>query len=80
MFAGELFRMYAKYAERQGWKLDMMSSSDTGVGVGGLSGRMATSAPSRDQMRTPSSDDPVAIMPELDTATDRKSTRLNSSH
>ena len=32
LFAGELFRMYAKYAERQGWKLDMMSSSDTGVG------------------------------------------------
>jgi peptide chain release factor 1 len=32
LFAGELFRMYAKYAERQGWKLDLMSSSDTGVG------------------------------------------------
>lgn len=32
LFAGELFRMYAKYAERQGWKLELMSSSDTGVG------------------------------------------------
>jgi peptide chain release factor 1 len=32
LFAGELFRMYAKYAERQGWKLETMSSSDTGVG------------------------------------------------
>ena len=32
LFASELFRMYSKYAERQGWKLDVMSSSDTGVG------------------------------------------------
>jgi peptide chain release factor 1 len=32
LFAGELFRMYAKYAERQGWRLDVMSSNDTGVG------------------------------------------------
>ena len=40
LFAGELFRMYAKYAERQGWKLEMMSSSDTGVG--GLKDAVAT--------------------------------------
>ena len=32
LFAGELFRMYSKYAERQGWKIEVMSSSDTGVG------------------------------------------------
>src|SRR5690242_18781765 len=32
LFAGELFRMYSKFAERQGWKLEVMSSSDTGVG------------------------------------------------
>jgi peptide chain release factor 1 len=32
LFAGELFRMYSKYAERQGWKIDVMSTSDTGVG------------------------------------------------
>jgi peptide chain release factor 1 len=32
LFAGDLFRMYSKYAERQGWKIDVMSSSDTGVG------------------------------------------------
>jgi peptide chain release factor 1 len=32
LFAGELFRMYAKYAERQRWKLDTMSVSETGVG------------------------------------------------
>ncbi|MGE3956740.1 MAG: peptide chain release factor 1 [Vicinamibacterales bacterium] len=32
LFAGELFRMYAKYAEKQGWRLDMMSTSESGVG------------------------------------------------
>jgi peptide chain release factor 1 len=32
LFAAELFRMYSKYAERQGWKLEVMSSSETGVG------------------------------------------------
>jgi peptide chain release factor 1 len=32
LFASDLFRMYSKYAERQGWKIDVMSSSDTGVG------------------------------------------------
>jgi peptide chain release factor 1 len=32
LFAAELFRMYSKYAERQGWKIDVMSTSDTGVG------------------------------------------------
>jgi peptide chain release factor 1 len=32
LFAGELFRMYGRYAERQGWRVEVMSSSDTGVG------------------------------------------------
>jgi peptide chain release factor 1 len=32
LFAGELFRMYSKYAERQGWRLDVMSTSESGVG------------------------------------------------
>jgi peptide chain release factor 1 len=32
LFAGELFRMYTRYAERQGWKLDVISSSDSGSG------------------------------------------------
>src|SRR5215475_3455754 len=32
LFAAELFRMYSKFAERQGWRLEIMSSSDTGVG------------------------------------------------
>jgi peptide chain release factor 1 len=32
LFAAELFRMYSKYAERQGWRIELMSSSDTGVG------------------------------------------------
>ncbi len=32
LFAAEMLRMYARYAERQGWKMDIMESADTGVG------------------------------------------------
>jgi peptide chain release factor 1 len=32
LFAAELFRMYSKYAERQGWRLEILSSNETGVG------------------------------------------------
>jgi len=32
LFAGELYRMYSRYAERRGWKLEAMSLSDTGLG------------------------------------------------
>ena len=32
LFAADLFRMYARFAERQGWKVEMMSSNDIGVG------------------------------------------------
>jgi peptide chain release factor 1 len=32
LFAADLYRMYTRYAERQGWKMDVMSLNDTGVG------------------------------------------------
>ena len=32
LFAADLFRMYTRYAERQGWKPELLSTSDTGVG------------------------------------------------
>ena len=32
LFASDLFRMYSRYAERQGWKMELMSSSDSGAG------------------------------------------------
>jgi len=32
LFAAEMLRMYARYAERQGWKMEVMDSADTGVG------------------------------------------------
>ncbi len=32
LFAGDLFRMYSRYAERQRWKIELMSLSDQGVG------------------------------------------------
>ncbi|HSK72492.1 MAG TPA: peptide chain release factor 1 [Pyrinomonadaceae bacterium] len=32
LFAAEILRMYARYAERQGWKMEILDASDTGVG------------------------------------------------
>ncbi|MFP4017119.1 MAG: peptide chain release factor 1 [Halanaerobiales bacterium] len=32
LFAADLYRMYVRYAESQGWKSDVMSASDSGVG------------------------------------------------
>ena len=32
LFAADLFRMYSRFAERQRWKLDVMSSSESGTG------------------------------------------------
>ncbi len=32
LFASDLFRMYCRYAERRGWKVEVMSSNSTGLG------------------------------------------------
>ena len=32
LFAGDLFRMYSRYGERQGWKVEIMSTSEQGIG------------------------------------------------
>ena len=32
LFAAEILRMYARYAERQGWKMEILDVADTGVG------------------------------------------------
>jgi len=32
LFAGDLYRMYSRYAERQKWKIEVMSLSESGVG------------------------------------------------
>jgi peptide chain release factor 1 len=32
LFAGDLYRMYSRFAERQGWRLEVMSLSETGIG------------------------------------------------
>ena len=32
LFAADLYRMYTRYAERQNWKIDMMSLTENGIG------------------------------------------------
>ncbi|MCG4586411.1 peptide chain release factor 1, partial [Anaerosalibacter bizertensis] len=32
LFAGDLLRMYSMYAEKQGWKVEMMDSNNQGIG------------------------------------------------
>jgi peptide chain release factor 1 len=32
LFASDLFRMYSRYGERQGWKSEMMSANEIGIG------------------------------------------------
>lgn len=32
LFAADIYRMYMKYAEKKGWKLDVMNSNPTGIG------------------------------------------------
>ncbi|MFN2215406.1 MAG: peptide chain release factor 1, partial [Anaerolineales bacterium] len=32
LFAADLFRMYSRYAEKQGWKVEVMSQHDIGIG------------------------------------------------
>ena len=44
LFAGDLFRMYSRYAEAQGWKIEPISLSESGVGgfkeaIVGISGK-----------------------------------------
>ncbi len=32
LFAGDLFRMYSRYAEKERWKIDIMSTNEIGIG------------------------------------------------
>lgn len=32
LFAGDLLRMYTRYAERRGWKVELMSAQESGIG------------------------------------------------
>ena len=46
LFAGDLFRMYSRFAERRGWRVEVMNLSETGTGgvkevVATVEGRLA---------------------------------------
>ena len=48
LFAGDLFRMYTRYAERQGWRVEVLNLSETGAGgikevIAGVEGKGAYS-------------------------------------
>ncbi len=48
LFAADLFRMYSRFAERQGWRLEVVSNSDSGAGglkevIASITGRGAYS-------------------------------------
>ena len=48
LFAGDLFRMYSRYAERQGWRVEVLNLSETGGGgikevIAGVEGKGAYS-------------------------------------
>ena len=49
LFAADLFRMYSRFAERQGWKIDVMSTSESGTGglkeaIASIEGAASTAA------------------------------------
>jgi peptide chain release factor 1 len=75
LFAAELFRMYSKFAERQGWRFEVMSSSDTGVGglkeviatIEGSGGHRVQRVPATEASgRIHTSAATVAVLPEAE--------------
>ncbi len=67
LFAGQLFRMYSKFAERQGWRLEVMSSSDTGVGGLESGGHRVQRVPATEASgRIHTSTATVAVLPEAE--------------
>ncbi len=71
IFAGDLFRMYARYAERQGWKVEVMRES-AGEHGGYKEGthRVQRVPATEAQGRIHTSACTVAILPELDEVED----------
>src|SRR3546814_7365459 len=91
LFAGDLFRMYSRYAEEQGWKIEPISASPSDVGgfkeiVAGVTGtgvfaKLKFESGVHRVQRVPVTESGGRIHTSAATvAVDRKSTRLNSSH
>src|SRR5205823_5179884 len=86
LFAAELYRMYSRYAESRGWKLETLDSSPSdlggfkevifGVGGSDVFKRLKYESGVHRVQRVPATE----AQGRIHTSTDRKSTRLNSSH
>ena len=86
LFAGDLFRMYSRYAERQSWKIDVLNMSDS---VGGgikevvalIEGRNVYSRMKYESGRIHTSTATVAVLPEaeeVDIQVDQKDLRVDT--
>src|SRR3546814_1786700 len=80
LFAGDLLRMYNRYADGQGWKVEIISANETEVGgykevVASVSGQGVFA-----KLKFESGVHRVQRVPATESQGDRKSTRLNSSH
>ena len=68
LFAGDLFRMYSRYAERRRWKMELLSASDTGVGGYKEGVHRVQRIPSTESGgRIHTSTATVAVLPEVET-------------
>jgi peptide chain release factor 1 len=80
LFAADLFRMYSRYAERQGWRVDVLSSNENGVGglkevIATIEGKAVYSG------RIHTSTATVAVLPEaeeVDVQIDAKELRVDT--
>src|SRR3712207_3825962 len=81
LFAGDLFRMYCRYAERKRWKVELLSASETGVGGYKEVSFMIKGKGAYSVLKYESGVHRVQRIPSTESGgRDRKSTRLNSSH
>ena len=76
LFASELFRMYSRYAEARGWKVEIVDRDDTGIGGlkavtalvegAGAWSRLKYESGAHRVQRVPDTEATVAVLPEAE--------------